>query len=479
MKKILCCLATTFCLLLVGCANNKENNSSSNDNQDEPIIIDDGYRTVTFDTKGGSKIDPQRILLGEKVIKPSDPIKEGHSFVTWTYDLEPWDFDNDVVASDMILEAQYNANQYELSLSHYNNEAHGTITGSGTYTYGSSVVLDAVPDKGYSFVGWYKNEYKMISPDSTYVYTMGLDQTLYARWSPNLNNLSVISENENEGTVSLINGNGYTGESITVRATPKDGCSFVGWYNQSAELSTEELYTFVMPSTDFVLVGKFISDDVVLQREIGMIPVVSNDHKTLTYGTYPQNKVEDESLIAILDSLSDPEENGWYKHEGRYYAKINQSEWYSCTSVKWSIKSYSGNVYNALCDMCFYKCKYSQRNDALQYIYNNVFNLDNSAINDISNLAYYSRTELNSLSIEERKCDISQYTSAKYGGTSYWSGYSESSGMNVHGDSWHYYNYITINASTGQSSESGGTSTTPANYSATYLNCPSAVFTIN
>ncbi len=196
----------------------------------------------------------------------------------------------------------------------------------------------------------------------------------------------------------------------------------------------------------------------------------------MTYGTYPQDKVEDEALITILDSLPTLEENGWYKYENRYYAKISQGNWYKCTRVKWLILSYNGNVYNVYCDMCFYKTKYSERNLALEHVYSNVFSLDNSCIGSIDGMNYLTVGEANGFDVETRKCGISQYTSAVHGGSSYWSGYTEQSGSSV-GGVWHYY-YHSIKAATGATSNSGGTSTKPDQYSSEYLNRPAAVFTI-
>ena len=361
-------------LLLSGCTQNNNGNTpvDGGGQTDQPSTsIDDGYRTVTFDTKGGNHIDSQRILLGEKITKPDDPTKEGNSFVTWTYDLEPWDFENGVVTSDMVLEAQYTPNQYELLLAHYNNEKHGTITGNGIYTYGSSVILNATPDTGYAFAGWYKNEYKLLSTDATYVYTMGLNQTLYARWAPTLNNLSVTSENEVEGTVSIVNGSGYTDESITIQATPSEGYSFDGWYVGALRVSTDLLYTFTMPNEDYVIVAKFISNEILLQKELGMIPVVSNDHAKLTYGLYPQTVVPDTEteLLANLNALEEPEENGYYLFQNKYYWKCNATlatkfangktsekgkmYWFYCEKVSWTILSNTDNSYSLYCDMMY------------------------------------------------------------------------------------------------------------------------------
>lgn len=438
-------------LLLGGCTQNNNGNTpvdnSPKDDQSPSTPIDDGYRTVSFDTKGGTKIDSQRILLGEKIVKPADPIKEGNSFITWTYDLEPWDFENGVVESDMVLEAQYSPNQYELVLAHYNNEEHGTITGNGTYTWGESVILNAVPDTGYAFAGWYKNEYKMLSAEATYVYTMGIDQTLYARWSAKLNNLSVVSENEEQGTVSIINGSGYTAESITVKATAKEGYSFVGWYHETVELSADELFTFTMPTSDYTVMAKFVSNETLLKRELGIIPVVANDRKTLTYGIYPQTIVSDQNLITTLDSLESPEANGWYKYNGRYYAKVNAKNasklsdgtttligeryWFKCEKVTWDIISENEGVFNVFCRVMIngtYTNLATIRNDT----YNAFFNLNNDYINSADELLVLKSNQTLSLSLEIRKCELTDYslTMDTYDYKEYWTSSTSSTTWN-------------------------------------------------
>ena len=39
--------------------------------------------TVTFDSDGGSAVAPQQVLQGQKVQRPADPNKEGHTFIGW------------------------------------------------------------------------------------------------------------------------------------------------------------------------------------------------------------------------------------------------------------------------------------------------------------------------------------------------------------------------------------------------------------
>ena len=56
--------------------------------------------TVTFDSDGGSAVAPQQVLQGQKVQRPADPIKEGHTFIGWYnkadlqyINLPEWNFD--------------------------------------------------------------------------------------------------------------------------------------------------------------------------------------------------------------------------------------------------------------------------------------------------------------------------------------------------------------------------------------------------
>ncbi|NLR93661.1 InlB B-repeat-containing protein [Flammeovirga agarivorans] len=53
--------------------------------------------TVDFDCNGGTKIESQEVLAGEKVTTPTDPTKEGHEFLYWTKNDQEYDFSKEVV----------------------------------------------------------------------------------------------------------------------------------------------------------------------------------------------------------------------------------------------------------------------------------------------------------------------------------------------------------------------------------------------
>ena len=69
----------------------------------------DGY-TVTFNSNEGSSVVSQTVRAGDLVTKPSNPKSRYYAFAGWYKDSSLttlWDFDNDVVASDITLYAKW------------------------------------------------------------------------------------------------------------------------------------------------------------------------------------------------------------------------------------------------------------------------------------------------------------------------------------------------------------------------------------
>ena len=69
--------------------------------------------TVTFDSAGGSPVEPQSVPQGQPAQRPADPIKDGYTFIGWynkddlPYNNMPeWNFSYSVT-KDMVLVAQW------------------------------------------------------------------------------------------------------------------------------------------------------------------------------------------------------------------------------------------------------------------------------------------------------------------------------------------------------------------------------------
>ena len=66
--------------------------------------------TVFFNCNDGNNVPSQNVKEGEKIIKPINPIRSEYKFVAWFKEVElanEWEFDIDVVISDMTLYAKW------------------------------------------------------------------------------------------------------------------------------------------------------------------------------------------------------------------------------------------------------------------------------------------------------------------------------------------------------------------------------------
>ena len=116
--------------------------------------------TVTFETSGGSAVNPVTVDAGSTVTKPADPMKSGHNFDGWYKDSTlqtPWDFANGTVTADTTLYAKWTANppapSYDDSDPTYAVSApaaeNGKIAVSPRYAErGERVTVTVTPDEG-------------------------------------------------------------------------------------------------------------------------------------------------------------------------------------------------------------------------------------------------------------------------------------------------------------------------------------------
>ncbi len=124
---------------------------------DTDAVVNSGSKiTVTFDTKGGSRIpETQEHTYREKAVKPADnPIKTGHTFRFWSLDgTAEYDFETELTAN-ITLKAVYSVNRYTITVIHgkadkTSAEAGETvriqadvISGLYFYNWGSDVVVE-------------------------------------------------------------------------------------------------------------------------------------------------------------------------------------------------------------------------------------------------------------------------------------------------------------------------------------------------
>ena len=106
----------------------------------------------------------------------------------------------------------------------------GNVSGGDTYVGNDTVILTATPAPGYVFDGWYENNIKIPGAGATYEFCAAAARTLEARFE--LGRYDIIVSAGTGGTADV--GRIYNGnERVILTATPNDGYSFDGWYDDN------------------------------------------------------------------------------------------------------------------------------------------------------------------------------------------------------------------------------------------------------
>ena len=138
--------------------------------------------TVTFNSDGGSAIDPQTIAYYGTVTQPTNPTKTGYTFKEWQYNGTTFDFSTNITA-DMTLDAVWTINSYNVTFNA--NGGTGTMsTQKIKYNTPTKLKKNTFTRDGYTFTGW---NTKANGSGTTYTdeqkITIKSKLTLYAQWS--------------------------------------------------------------------------------------------------------------------------------------------------------------------------------------------------------------------------------------------------------------------------------------------------------
>ncbi len=122
----------------------------------------------------------------------------------------------------------------------------GTVAGDGVYLNGSEATVTATAETGYEFVGW-SDQNGEVSAEASYTFTVTADVELTAHFARQQCSITISAAPPQGGTV--IGGGSYAwGETVTVKAEPASGWTFLGWREgtrrSAAYVSTDQEYAF-------------------------------------------------------------------------------------------------------------------------------------------------------------------------------------------------------------------------------------------
>ncbi len=218
--------------------------------------------TITLDVNGGDNLetDTYQLLYGESATLPI-PEKDHYDFLGWY--IEDYQFTNPLgsiicdwsIETPYILTAKWALQQQTVTLQNAVENA-GMLIGGGKYDYNSSVEINAIPQNGYSFKGWY-NGNVLVTTAAKYKISLVDDITLTAQWE--FFTVSTTTNNENGGIYTNFSNDKITyGETVSLVAHSNLGYTWIGWYNSNNDLVCKDFeFVFEMPKTDVAYVAKW------------------------------------------------------------------------------------------------------------------------------------------------------------------------------------------------------------------------------
>ena len=205
----------------------------------------------------------------------------GYTFVNWTKNgvevSTETSFEFTVTESATYV-ANFSVNSYSITVMANPADA-GTVTGTGTYNYGTSITLTAMAEEGYTFVNWTKDG-SVVSNSPNYTIIVTEDATYVANFEISTYEITVTANPTTGGTVS--GGGTFTYlETCTLIATPAENYIFVNWSKDGVVVSTDATYSFAVVGS-----GNYVANFAANEFQINVSANPSNGGIVTGAGVY-------------------------------------------------------------------------------------------------------------------------------------------------------------------------------------------------
>ena len=200
---------------------------TSGNGSNKSIYTANVYRRHMFNVKYiyNNGISDKSITVEEdSLLTYEDPgTKTGYTFAGWS----DWNFDINRVSENVVIQAQWTANEYDITF----DSAMGSSVPQATVTYNEEYTWPVPERTGYTFLGWQSGEDMLTdaSGASLSVWSVAENTAVVAVWE--VIEYSVSYENlKGAANPNVVK---YTVEDeITFAAVSKDGYTFVEWLDE-------------------------------------------------------------------------------------------------------------------------------------------------------------------------------------------------------------------------------------------------------
>lgn len=218
--------------------------------------------TVTFNSNGGTAVDPVEVPSGETLNAPTPPTKDDFMFDGWYTDNgtfeDAFEFSVTPITANITLFAKWNQVTYTVS---FESNGGSAVNAVGV---GSGNTLDAPTDPtkdDYAFGGWFTDNDTFANAFDFENTPIEADLTLYAKWD----NLLVVTFNSNGGSAVATEKVGPN-QLLTKPEDPtKEGYRFVDWYTEDTFQNT------------FDFANTPVTEDMTLYAQWELVYTVSFD----------------------------------------------------------------------------------------------------------------------------------------------------------------------------------------------------------
>ncbi len=256
---------------------------------------------ITFNTAGGEFITNQIVQEGD-LATYQDPVREGYIFNGWDYDFSK------PINSNITITANWIAKN--LTITYFSNFGNN-ISSFQDITYDSYVTLKNNSEfirEGYTLESWNTKDDgsgTSYSPGTIFNnYNIPSNINLYAQWSINQYNISVIKNINEAGQIQGVGNFDYNSKQ-TLSAITNAGYTWIGWYSNDVIVSSSEILEVTIPDTNIEFTAVWSANKYLISLDVNNGNTLSQNTKELIYGehfTLPTPTREEAIFLGWFDS---------------------------------------------------------------------------------------------------------------------------------------------------------------------------------
>lgn len=185
--------------------------------------------------------------------------------------------------SDIEYIAKWSANNYIVSMDV--NNGNSLAQNTKELTFGEHFVLPITTRTEAIFLGWFDSDGKQYTNnqgESVITWDKAIPATLIAHYKINEYQVTLTQNNNKAGSVQGAGLKEY-GSSVTIKATTNNGYSFIGWYDSTTEITTNNQYTFTMSNYPITYTAKWQAKDYTITMNVNNGVELADNTETVTF----------------------------------------------------------------------------------------------------------------------------------------------------------------------------------------------------